>query len=531
MASTTWFSTAISFRRDVTKASVSTIRESAWNVVASFVPVVAALALTPIMIDQLGVETYGVYQSLAAVVTLTALLNFGLGPAVIRLVALHQSQPDRANAFVSTTNLLTAVTAVGTLGFLLLLSPQVRNAINPPQPLEDAAMTAMLLVAFVAAVVLVRSQGLRLLHAHHYFAIPAGIEAAVSVATLALIAMVATAGYGLVAVTAARLVVEVFAAVAVMFVLRRKLGSTILRARFVGDAVRPLAAFAPYAAVAQTVNTALTSLDRLIVAGIASAALLPLYAVPMTVSVLVSSVGARIGMALFPLAAQLDGLTGAEDRRAQLSTTYERAARLLSLYAVGGPVILAVAASDLLAVWIDPSFADDSGIAPVVAMVLTIVSVVSVAPSTFASGLGRPQITAGLAVVRIVIALVAGLVLVRERGPDGMAISLLLSAGLTVPILLWYVERRLLEQSATTTMRTYAKNVLIGVGTAAAALAIRSVVAPTSLPTVALYLAVASLAHVALILAIHPLPSADWKVLRRGLSDMFRTGPTAASDA
>ena len=515
----------------MTEAPISTIRESGWNVVASLVPVASALVLTPIVIDQLGVEAFGVYQSLVAVITLTALLNLGLGPAVVRLVAVHQSQPDKAAAFVSTTNLLTALVAVATLVLVMLLSPWIRDAINPPESLRDAALTATVVVALISAVVLARSQGLRLLHAHHYFAIPAGIEAAVSVASLGLIAIVATMGYGLVAVTTSRLAVELLAAITVVFVLRRKLGNTVLNARFARETIRPLAAFAPFAAMAQTVNTALSSLDRLVVASVASAALLPLYAVPMTVSVLVSSVGARIGMALFPLAAQLDGLTHAPERQAQLASTYERSARLLSLYALGAPVILTVAANDLLAVWIDPSFADDSGFAPVAAMLLATISVISVAPSTFASGLGRPQITAGLAIIRSVIALGAGFTLVRERGPDGMAISLLLAASLTVPVLLWYVEWRLLNRSMAAARRTYARNLLVGALTAGAAWALRLVITPTSLPTAALYLVAASGAHIVVIMLVRPLPASDWQVLRRGMLDMVRSDPTAGSDA
>ena len=499
----------------------STVRESGWNTLLGLAPALAAFALTPAVIDQLGIATFGFYQSLAALVAFAGVLNFGLGPAMIRLVAANVRHPDRAIGFIATTNGLTLAAAiVGALAVVAATKP-IDALLDPPDSLLDATPTALRLTAVLLVVALLRAQVARVLQAHHRFSLAAGVEAAVYAATLAGIAAVGWWGGGLIAAVTVRLVVEAAALLVVALRVGTDLGTRYLSVGIAAGTLGPIAAFAPYAAAAQIANVALASADRLLVAGLSGAEELPLYAVPMTVSTLVSSIGARLGMTLFPLAAHLEGGGAGADRDRRVEDAYVRAGRVLMVLAVGGPVILAVAGQDLLGVWIDAEFAAASGVTAPALMVLSGLALMSVVPSAFASGIGRPKISAVLAALRLVLALGAGILLTEERGPEGMAIALLLAAGVTVPVLAWFVERRLIGMTGARSRRVYVLPLLVLIVTAAAAVALREVIEPTTSVRAMLYLVVASAIHLAAVLGLGAIPADDRRILRRGLTEMF----------
>ena len=65
--------------------------------------VLSCLVLTPVIVNSLGNEQYGVWSIAAALITYLALLDFGLGPTVVRHGAEYRGRraPEETNALVS----------------------------------------------------------------------------------------------------------------------------------------------------------------------------------------------------------------------------------------------------------------------------------------------------------------------------------------------------------------------------------------------------------------------------------------------
>ena len=63
------------------------------------------LVLTPIIIDALGQEGYGVWLFIGSVTIVLRLLDFGISPTVVRFTAFHRGRdaPDEIDALASTS--------------------------------------------------------------------------------------------------------------------------------------------------------------------------------------------------------------------------------------------------------------------------------------------------------------------------------------------------------------------------------------------------------------------------------------------
>ena len=67
--------------------------------------ILSGLVLTPIIIDALGKEGYGVWVFIGSVTIVLRLLDFGITPTVVRFTAFHRGRkaPDDINALASTS--------------------------------------------------------------------------------------------------------------------------------------------------------------------------------------------------------------------------------------------------------------------------------------------------------------------------------------------------------------------------------------------------------------------------------------------
>jgi O-antigen/teichoic acid export membrane protein len=127
-----------------------------FNGVAQVAPVVVTLALTPLLLDRLGVDRFGVWSlALIALGTLTS-LDGGVSASLARFFAVHAARDDRADA-----GRLLVGALVFFLGFGLVvtaaafgLAPTLVGLLHIPASLEQEATSAFRWLPLIATVAL-----------------------------------------------------------------------------------------------------------------------------------------------------------------------------------------------------------------------------------------------------------------------------------------------------------------------------------------------------------------------------------------
>jgi O-antigen/teichoic acid export membrane protein len=120
------------------KSSIARNVLSNWSVTA--VAIAYSLVVTPIVIDALRAELYGVWSFLNGLLVYSDLLYFGIGTALVRHVARHTARPDRLAINRLCSVVFSIFTVLGLLCFsaMLALSPAVPRLFATPLEGEAA---------------------------------------------------------------------------------------------------------------------------------------------------------------------------------------------------------------------------------------------------------------------------------------------------------------------------------------------------------------------------------------------------------
>ena len=137
-----------------------------FNGLAQLAPVIVVLALTPLLLDRLGLDRFGIWSLTVVALNTLRMLDGGIAASMARFFAVHAARDDRVEAG---RLLIGALTVLGLLGVALTavafqLAPSLVGLLHFPDRLEDdgaallrwaPALAALALMAESAAAVLV----------------------------------------------------------------------------------------------------------------------------------------------------------------------------------------------------------------------------------------------------------------------------------------------------------------------------------------------------------------------------------------
>ena len=201
---------------------------SASSLVARFASFGAFALLVPITLPYLGAERYGVWMTLLSLVALIGITDFGMGNALVSIVARLDTKRDAAAAgrYVSTAVALSTVIGLGLGAIAVVVFPfvpweSVFKVASGPIASEAGKATAVLLVIYLinlpAGIVGPVRRGFQEGYANAWW------ETVASVVTVAAVALAVYGDAGLVAVMAAAAVAPLLTNLAnwVLLVRRR----------------------------------------------------------------------------------------------------------------------------------------------------------------------------------------------------------------------------------------------------------------------------------------------------------------------
>src|SRR5918996_4919381 len=142
-----------------------------FNGLAQMAPVIVVLAITPLLLDRLGLDRFGIWSVALVVLSTLRLLDGGIAASMMRFYAIHAAEDERVDAgrlLVGSLLFLTLVGAVLT-AVVLPLAPAIADILDIPAGLEGEATVVLRWVPGLAALALMGESTSGLLIGHSRF--------------------------------------------------------------------------------------------------------------------------------------------------------------------------------------------------------------------------------------------------------------------------------------------------------------------------------------------------------------------------
>jgi O-antigen/teichoic acid export membrane protein len=416
---------------------VRLLRRNALGAYAVYAAAIASgLLVTPIVIHSIGTSAFGVWSFIGAVTIYLSVLDFGVGPSIVRFAAEARGREanDDLNAVASTGLVIYALIGVLSLPIGIALAFAVPALVRAPHGLVwDARITTLLVVAALA---LRFPLGLfnNLLVAQQRWDLQ-NLANFVSTALYAtLVAILMPRWGGLILLGVLTLGTTVLRLVLPLFWLRRELPGLRLARRYVSRArLRELAAFSSSNFLVHIAQKIVFSTDVIVVGIVLGSAASGIYSVPAKLFALVFGIGTAVTSLMFPAFAELEGAGDRARQRRLLLGGLRAGAALMLVLAL--PLLLI---PDLLIkAWIGAGYRGSYSVMAILAGVLLVHQPIYVL-TQFLIARGRQRPIAIVSIAVTAANLVLSFLLAWQWGLWGVALSTLVT---DLVMLAWVVPR------------------------------------------------------------------------------------------
>lgn len=412
---------------------------SVWNLLGSGAPIFLGAVTIPYLIQQVGVEMFGILTLVWALIGYFSLFDFGLGRALTQQIATKRAEGlvDQLPSLIKTGLLLTLVT--GLIGCFLLAAAANQLGhkwLNVSVSLQEVTAYS-LLIASLGIPLATLTSGLRgVLEADEDFKTVNLLRMFLGVANFGLPALSVMVFGPRLEFMVTSLIVARFTVLVGHAYFVNKTTSKYLHAGILGKQnVKELLSFGVWMTASNIISPLMVVADRFIISYLLGASLVAFYTVPFEVLIRVLIIPAALTAALFPRLASL----GATDRQAA-NALYKKSLRTVMI--VMSPVCIIIAAGSYwgLKVWLGQDFAINSWlIASILAIGIFLNSVAQI-PHAVLHAQGRVRATAIIHLSEFVFYIPILFVSLSIFGLQGAAIIWVVRAGCDLAILLKFAK-------------------------------------------------------------------------------------------
>jgi len=404
------------------------VRNVTTNYFAFGVSSLATLLLTPFLIQRLDPAQFGVWVLLKAILAYFQLLEFGIMPAVIRYVSLHNAKQERhevESVLGAAMRLLLAV-SVATVPLVALVAWLGPRVFNLPAGLEPVFGPAVWLVGAAAIVAYYRRLLIATFQAYQrYDVLNACSTSSIVLGALATVYFVAR-GHGILTLIVILLVRTAVEALVELILIRRIFALRPSPWRTSREALKKITGYSKFAFLIDVAVNISHRIDVLVIGIFLPAVSITYYEISTRITGALEKItGPLIGM-FFPMASEFDSARRPEALRKLLLA----GTRATVLMITPGVVILAGYGADVIGWWVGREYVRES--LPVLHIFLAVV-VLAVFDSTAARillGTGKVRFDAKVSLAVAALNLILSLVLVRKYGIVGVALGTLVPATL-----------------------------------------------------------------------------------------------------
>jgi O-antigen/teichoic acid export membrane protein len=387
--------------------------------------IVSGLVVTPITLHALEDQVFGIWTFIGALTIYLALLDFGLGPSVVRFTAEARGRraPEETNRLASVALVLYAAIGVLTLAAGAALAWLVPLLIDTPDDLVFETRLAAFLVTLSLTARFPLGLVYNLLGGHQRFDVQNLGNFVATVLYAVLVAIFIPRGGGIVLLGALTLGVTLVRFGLPLLWLRREFPElAIRRSHVTRQGVRELVSVSTSNFLVHVANKVVLSTDVVVVGIVLGAEAATYYGIPAKLFQLafgLCSVGAQL---LFPAFAEQEGAGDAERQRRLLLVGLRGSVAAALLIAL--PLLLI---PDLLIEgWVGDGYGESSAVLVLLAVVVLVHQPVYLLTSYLIARALQQQVARTL-IVGVAINVVLSVVLAETVGLWGVALATLVT--------------------------------------------------------------------------------------------------------
>lgn len=425
------------------------------NTVANFasfgVTIIVAFLIWPLQVHALGDDAYGLWAFLQQLIAYSLLLDFGVRIAVMRNVArlqaaivADQESPDSIGRLVSTAVISMLVPAAVVMAAGIFAAFWIPVHLGLHGSLIGQAHTAIILATIAIAIAFPGNTFTSCLVAVSRYDLMNLRIIAVQLLRAVLIWYFLTHGYGLVALAAIFLVVQLAGESAeIYFSARHVPGFRIRIGLFDRESLRFLLSFGFYAFLLSIAHRLLYLSDNVVVGAFAGAAAVTFYSVAGNLADYFRNAISNVTKIFGPMIMQLDAMGDGHSLRAM----YLNGSRIGMVVAVPGVIFLTCAGRSFLTLWMDPHLAARSTATLVVLSLAALAVPFNAMYTHVLYATDHHRANAYLAMVEGVFNLGLSIALIHSYGITGVALGSLIPTVVMQMIVVPIYTSRLLGTS------------------------------------------------------------------------------------
>ena len=424
---------------------------------------VSGLVITPIILGALGTEQFGIWALIGSIVGFIGLLDFGIGPSLIRFAAEQRGRDARNETSELTSTAFAIYLGLALLTTLLafVLAILLPHVVEISDDYVRAAQLA--LVISVGTFVIRFPIGLfnfLLAGQQRYDVLNIGNLLGSLLYFGLAVAVLYVAGGGLVALAVITTVVTAFRLLLPLLWLRRELPDLQLRRSLVTRRqARELLAFSSRNMLIQVASKVVFSTDVIVVSIILGSVAAGVYGIPAKLFALAFGVGIASTTLLFPLLSELEGADERERQERYLLAGVRLG--LAVVVAVGLPLVFLP--DRFLEAWLPSDFDVDTA-APILAVLM--VSLLFAQPghllAQFLVARGRHGRLAVARLATVAANLLLSIGFALWVGLWGVAVATLITEAVSAAVVLPYLLRREAWASPAVLATAWLRPVILG---------------------------------------------------------------------
>lgn len=424
---------ALSRRLRPDGSSSATVRNVLWSLAGTGLPLIVAAASIPSLIAALGTTRFGVLSLAWIVVGYFSLFDLGLGRAITQLVAQKIGSGEESEVPSVVWIGMSLMIALGIVGGLVVaaLSPWLVNSkLEIPPPLRAETLTAFYLLAASIPVVIMTAATRGVLEARHRFDVVNIVRAPLGALTYLGPLAVLPFSHELPPMVGALVAVRVLTCAVYLVACLRLYPELARKAPFNRDLLRQMLSFGGWMTLSNVAAPLLLYIGRLALAVMVSAEAVAFFSTPYDVVINLLIIPGVFVSVLFPMFAQQIAADKPAVRKLYRQSLIAMAVVMLPL-----TVLTFVAARPALAWWINPVFSENGfRVAQLLAIGIFINSFGHLSQALVQAH-GRPDLTAKLHVVELVVHIPYLFWLISHHGVVGAAIAWVIRVTLSTIVL------------------------------------------------------------------------------------------------
>ncbi len=425
------------------KIGERTVNNALFNTVSGMLPLLLSFIFWPYIVSKLGDSSYGIYALVGSVIGYFALLDLGLGNAVVKYVAEYAGQhdDDRTQEVIGAA-LLIFMTA-GLLGLLIILSIArvlVTTLLKIPPNLIDTAYYAFCAASLGFFFTMLLTLLTSIINGLNRYDI-SGITMAVMGATTTLgSVLLLRTGFGLLSLVWLNVAVPLLATLFYFRIIRRLVPGVSLRLKYGLSVMKRLFHFGMYSMLSRATDVIIRQVGPLIIGAILGVTSVTYYIIPFTILNRLTVLIVRIGRVIFPAISELQG----QQRHDTIRDLYLTSSRMILSFATALTVSLLIFGPRFLHLWMSPEFAERGRTVLLLITVGVFMDQSTNVPSFVVNGLGKPKLSGFMSVARAVLFLGLMVPGAIYFGIIGVAAAFTCSNAIVSPVFIWYVTCKVL---------------------------------------------------------------------------------------